>query len=127
MNKTSFFPCGYPQQGEIYKVYFSKKGEEIGKIRPALVISNNSQNKFDQQIIVAPLTSEAKATANDYPFTVIIEANNNNGLEKISSILLNRVQTIDVQQRLRDYIGRVDKEVVKKCQEALKVVFGIES
>lgn len=126
MNKTNLFPHEYPQQGEIYKVYFSKKGEEIGKIRPALVISNNSQNKFDQQIIVAPLTSEVKTIKNDYPFAVLIEVNKNNGLEKTSSILLNRVQTIDIKQRLRDYVGKVDEKIIKQCQESLKVVFGIE-
>ncbi|CAG8709746.1 16386_t:CDS:2, partial [Cetraspora pellucida] len=60
MNKQVVFPHGFPRQGEIYKVYFSKKGKEIGKIRPAMVISNNIQNEFDDQIVVAPLTSEVE-------------------------------------------------------------------
>lgn len=126
MSKTLFFPHGYPHQGEIYKVYFSKKGQEIGKIRPSLVISNNSQNKFDQQIIVAPLTSETKAIASNYPFAVLVAFSKSNGLEKTSSILLNRVQTIDIKQRLRDYVGQVDIEVLKQCQDALKTVFGMD-
>ena len=60
------------------------------------------------------------------PFTVLIKVNKDNGLEKISKILLNRVQTIDVAERLRDYIGKVNPSIIKQAQEALKVVVGIE-
>src|SRR5438477_4573624 len=122
-NTYKMCPRGFPHQGEVYKVYFSKKGKEIGKIRPALVISNNAQNEFDDQIFVAPLTSEPEEVAKERPFTVLIKVSKENGLEKTSKILLNRVQTIDVEKRLRDYIGRTIPEIVKKAQEALKIVF----
>jgi mRNA interferase MazF len=126
MSKKVICPYGFPQQGEIYKVYFSKKGKEIGKIRPALIISNNSQNKYDEQIIIAPLTSEEEELSKKYPFTVLIKINKENGLEKTSKILLNRVQTIDIKGRLRDYIGKTDSETIKQSQAALKVVFSME-
>src|SRR2546421_843083 len=116
MSKKAICPNGFPHQGEIYKVYFSKKGKEIGKIRPALVISNNAQNEFDDQIIVVPLTSELNEVSKERLFTVLIKVNKDNGLEKTSKILLNRVQSIDIEKRLRDYIGRVSPEVVKKAQ-----------
>ena len=124
MSKKIICPRGFPRQGEIYKVYFSKKGKEIGKIRPSMVISNNAQNEFDDQIIVAPLTSEPQEVNKERPFTVLIKISKENGLEKTSKILLNRVQTIDIEKRLRDYIGRASPEIVKKTQEALKIVFG---
>src|SRR5207248_11246582 len=98
MNRKAICPHGFPQQGEIYKVYFSKKGKEIGKIHPALVISNNAQNEFDDQIVVVPLTSEAKEVEKERPFTVLIKKNKSNGLEKDSKILLNLVQTIDIHK-----------------------------
>src|SRR5947199_1303668 len=116
MSKKTIYPHDFPHQGEIYKVYFSKKGKEIGKIRPALVISNDAQNEFDDQIIVAPLTSETEEVSKERPFTVLIKVSKNNGLEKASKILLNRVQTIDVEKRLRDYIGRTTPYIVKKSQ-----------
>jgi len=125
-NTYKICPRGFPHQGEIYKVYFSKKGEEIGKIRPALVISNNAQNEFDDQIIVASLTSEPEEVGKERPFTVLIKVNKENGLEKISKILLNRVQTIDIEKRLGDYIGRTSPEIIKQAQEALKVVFSMD-
>src|SRR5947207_15888577 len=109
MNRKAICPHGFPQQGEIYKVYFSKKGKEIGKIRPTLVISNNAQNEFDDQIILAPLTSELNEVSKERPFTVLMKVSKDNGLKKTSKILLNRVQTIDIEKRLRDYIGRVSQ------------------
>ncbi|RHZ36522.1 mRNA interferase [endosymbiont GvMRE of Glomus versiforme] len=120
-------PQGFPHQGEVYKVYFNpKKGKEISKIRPALVISNNSQNEFDDQIVVVPLTSEFREVKKERPFTVLIKADKKNGLEKDSKLLLNRIQTIDVKLRLRDYVGYASFEIIKKTQEALKVVAGID-
>src|SRR6185312_6911467 len=106
--------------------YFSKRGKEIGKIRPALVISNNAQNEFDDQIVVAPLTSDAEEVAKERPFTVLITKSKQNGLEKDSKILLNRVQTIDITLRLRNYIGYTNSEIIKQSQAALKVVIDIE-
>jgi mRNA-degrading endonuclease toxin of MazEF toxin-antitoxin module len=123
--KEVICPQGFPQQGEIYKVYFSKKGEEIGKIRPSLVISNNAQNEFDDQIIVAPLTSEEEEMTAERPFTILITRDGKNGLEKDSKILLNRVQTIDIKLRLRDYVGYTSPELIEQTQEALRVVFGM--
>jgi len=125
-NNYKICPRGFPHQGEIYKVYFSKKGKEIGKIRPALVISNNAQNEFDDQIVVVPLTSESKEVGKARPFTVLVKVNKENGLDKNSKILLNRIQTIDVNLRLRDYIGYVNYEIVKQVHKALKVVAGME-
>ena len=123
--KEVICPLGFPQQGEIYKVYFSKKGEEIGKIRPSLVISNDAQNEFDNQIIVAHLTSEEEEMKKERPFAVFIIKNEKNGLEKDSKILLNRVQTIDVKLRLRDYVGSTNSEIINQVQEALRVVFAM--
>ena len=125
-NTYKICPWGFPRQGEIYKVYFSKRGKEIGKIRPALVISNNAQNEFDDQIVVAPLTSDAEEVAKERPFTVLITKSKQNGLEKDSKILLNRVQTIDITLRLRNYIGYTNSEIIKQSQAALKVVIDIE-
>jgi mRNA interferase MazF len=126
MSKKAVYPRGFPHQGEIYKVYFSKKGKEIGKIRPALIISNNAQNEFDDQIVVVPLTSEPEEVEKIRTFTVLIKVNKENGLDKDSKVLLNRIQTIDVKLRLRDYIGYTNLQIIKQSQEALKVVAGMD-
>jgi len=71
---------------------------------------------------VAPLTSETEEMAKVRPFTVLIVRDQKNGLEKNSKILLNRVQTIDIILRLRNYIGYTNPGIIKQAQEALKVV-----
>ena len=91
-----------------------------------MVISNNSQNEFDDQIVVVPLTSEPKEVKKERPFTVLIKVNQENGLEKDSKLLLNRIQTIDVKLRLRDYIGKTNFAIIKQTQIALKVVAGMD-
>jgi len=124
--KITFGSYGFPKQGEIYKIYFSKKGQEIGKIRPSLVISNDVQNQYDEQIVVAPLTSEEEELTKERPFTVSVTKDKFNNLDKDSKILLHRIQTIDVELRLRDYVGYVNPMVVQQSLVALKVVFAME-
>jgi mRNA interferase MazF len=49
----------FPHYGEIYLVYLNpRKGQEVGKLRPAVVISNDIQNEHDHHIIIAPLSDE---------------------------------------------------------------------
>ncbi len=90
-------PHSFPRYGEIYSVYFNpKKGKEVGKLRPALVISNDIQNEYDSHIIVAPISDEDwEGLAEVRIFEVLIRANSTNGLKKDSKILLNRVRAVD--------------------------------
>jgi mRNA interferase MazF len=117
-------PHSFPHYGEIYLAYFNpKKGKEVGKLRPALVISNNIQNEYDHHIIVAPLSDEDwENLAEIQHFEVLIRANSTNGLEKDSKILLNRVRAIDVKLRLRNYIGVASKEILEQVNKGLGVV-----
>lgn len=115
----------FPKQKEIYWVYFNpKKGKEIHKLRPALVISNNWQNEYDDQIIVAPLTSQFVKEVQ--LFEVLVLPNKKNGLTEPSKILLNRLQTIDKKLRLREYIGMIDEEIMSQVRKSRERVFAEE-
>jgi mRNA interferase MazF len=106
-------------------VYFNpKKGKEIHKLRPALVISNNWQNEYDDQIIVAPLTSQFVEEVQ--LFEVLVLPNQKSGLETPSKILLNRLQTIDKKLRLREYIGMIDEKIMSQVRKARARVFAEE-
>ena len=49
MNKLAICHGFLPQRGEIYLVDFNRrKGKEIKKIRPAVIISNDIQNQHDR-------------------------------------------------------------------------------
>ena len=123
------------KRGEIWLVdynYKPKKGKEkeleieskIKKIRPSLIVSNNPQNEFDEEIIVAPLSSKELERIRSYE--LLIKQNKENGLDENSKILFNRLRAIEKEDRLGDYIGVLDKETMKEVKERLKLVLDLE-
>ena len=115
----------FPQRGQIWLVDFNRKSEkEINKIRPTLVVSNNIQNELDEQIIMAPLTSDEIKEIADYE--VFIKNTKETGLDKPSKVLLQRVRAVDKELRLIEYLGEVDKETMKEVEKALKTVLDLE-
>src|SRR5439155_8077947 len=125
-----------PKRGEIWLVeynYKPKQGKEkeleienkIKKIRPSLVISNDAQNEYDEEIIVVPLSSQELEKIRSYE--LLIKKNKENGLDEDSKILFNRLRNIERDTRLGDErIGIVDKEIMKEVKEKLKLVLDLE-
>jgi len=130
MNKPQIkqSPHPFPRYGEIYWVYFNpRKGREVGKLRPAAVVSNDIQNEHDNHIIVAPLSDEDwEVLAEIQHFEVLIRVNSTNGLKKDSKILLNRLRAIDKKLRLRDYCGVVSEEIMEQVNKGLELVLNIK-
>jgi mRNA-degrading endonuclease toxin of MazEF toxin-antitoxin module len=87
------------------------------------VVSNNIQNEFDEQIMVAPLSSEIEQVE---PFEVFIDKTSENGLEKPSKILLHRIQSIDKIVRLKGFIGIANSEIMEKVNKALKLALDLD-
>src|ERR1700722_5008199 len=125
-----------PKRGEIWLVdynYKPKKGKEkeleieseIKKIRPSVVVSNDAQNEFDLEIVVAPTSSQGLEIIE--PYELLIKKNKENSLDKDSKILFNRLRNIEKDTRLGDErIGVLDKETMKKVNERLKLVLDLE-
>ncbi len=115
----------FPHRGQIWLVDFNRKSEkEINKIRPSLVVSNNIQNELDEQIIMAPLTSDEIKEVADYE--VLVKSTKETGLDKPSKVLLQRVRAVEKELRLINYLGEVDKETMKEVEKALKTVLDLE-
>lgn len=113
-----------PKQGEIWLVDFNRKKEkENSKIRPALILSNNWQNQYNRYTVVAPLTSEEEELKDVAAFEVLIEANEKNGLNRKSKILLYRLRAIDKELRLIERKGRVESKIWTQAWKSLWVVF----
>jgi mRNA interferase MazF len=82
----------YPKRGEIWLVSLEPgAGHEIGKTRPALVISNNRNNEFSSTVTLIPITSSIEKV---YPFEVLIRKNES-GLAYDSKIKCNQIRTVD--------------------------------
>lgn len=100
------------KRGEIYYADLSPViGSEQGGVRPVVIIQNDKGNKYSPTTIVAPITSRKKARI---PTHVLID---NPCLKYTSLILLEQIRIID-KTRLREYIGQLTNEELKKMDIA---------
>ncbi len=106
------------RRGDILLVNFEPvKGSEQGRIRPAIVIQNNTLNKFSPLTIVAPITS--KIYEKEYPTNVLIKKEDS-VLNNESTILLNQIRTID-KKRIIKKLGAIDMFLMKKVDLSIKI------
>ena len=92
-------------------------GSEQGGVRPVLIIQNDVGNRHSPTVICAAITSRMNKAK--LPTHVEIDAKRYR-IVKDSVVLLEQIRTID-KQRLKDYVCRVDKELMRKVDEALCV------
>lgn len=104
-------------RGEIYWVDFGNgKGSLQKNIRPAVIVSNDKNNKFSPTVNVAPITSANKTKI---PSHVTIEGC---GLEKISTILTEQTRTVN-KTDLKGFIGYCDIDTLKNLNNAINIQF----
>jgi len=82
-----------------------KKGDEVGKVRPCIVISDNESNQILDTIIVMPLSTQL--IDDMLPFRLRLEKREN--LEKDSDILINHIRTIS-NKRVTSFIGKITED-----------------
>jgi len=79
------------KRGDIVTINLNpKKGHEIGKIRPAVIISNDDENKILDTVIVMPLSTSLLDDME--PFRMRIKKRD--GLKEDSDILINHIRAI---------------------------------
>ena len=114
----------FPKRGGIYFVSLEPTvGSEIGKSRPALVISNDRNNEFSETITVIPITSNVQKI---YPFETFI-SKDDKLLEVDSKAKCNQIRTID-KRRLIRFLGKLPESKIRDIENSLKIHlgFGIE-
>jgi mRNA interferase MazF len=112
----------FPKKGEVYFVSLEPTiGAEIGKSRPALVISNDTNNEFADTVTVLPI---AFGITKIYPFEVLL-TKRNSGLLEDSKIKCNQIRTID-KRRLIRRIGQLDAAPLKEVEKAILIHLGIK-
>lgn len=111
----------FPKRGEIWLVTLEPVvGHEIGKTRPALVISNDRNNQFADTITVLPITSK---TEKIFLFETFL-SKEETGLSLDSKVKSNQVRTID-KKRLIKLLSHVSAEKIKQIEEALLIHLGV--
>jgi Growth inhibitor len=111
----------YPKRGEIWQVSLEPVlGHEIGKTRPALVISNDKNNEYSSTVMLIPITGSIEKI---YPFEVFISVEDSS-LPLDSKLKCSQIRTVDKLRLLR-VVGEISDEIIKKVEEALLIHVGI--
>ena len=92
-------------------------GSEQGGVRPVLIIQNDIGNRYSPTVICAAITSRMNKAK--LPTHVEIDAGKYQ-IVKNSVVLLEQIRTID-KQRLKDMVCHVDKKLMTKVDEALRI------
>ena len=108
------------QRGEIYYVYpsYAEVGSEQWAGRPAVIVSNNTNNKCSQTVEICYMTTKPKM---DLPTHVIVHATG-----KQSSVLCEQITTMD-KSRLGDGGMCCNSKEMAQIDEALRLSLGLES
>lgn len=117
------------RRGEIYWVEFDPvKGNEQSGLRPALVVQNDTGNRFSPTTVVAAITS--RVSSQPYPFVVAIQPAES-GLPVPSAVNCAQLATIQqsgAESRLRPprgeseirAIGQLSPERMAEVDQALR-------
>jgi len=95
------------------------KGSETGKIRPCVIVTNNTYNARVPVIQVVPLTAWSARKARIITNVEIVPSSRN-GLTKKSVADCLQTRPIDHHARLVKVRGELEDEVMTKIDDALK-------
>ena len=107
-------------RGDIYYADLNPTvGSEQGGVRPLVILQNNVGNRYSPTVIVAAITASPKK-----PLPTHAAIGHACGRLKESFVLLEQIRTID-RSRLREYVGRLDEQEMKKIDEGLAISVGL--
>ena len=102
------------------------KGSETGKIRPCVIVTNNTYNARVPVIQVVPLTAWSERKARIVT-NVEIAPSSRNGLTKISVADCLQTRPVDHGARLVGVRGHLGDEDMARIDHALSIVFDLAS
>jgi|ETNmetMinimDraft_35_1059890.scaffolds.fasta_scaffold136553_1 mRNA interferase MazF len=114
----------FPHYGDIWIVNLDPvQGAEIGKRRPALVVSREANNQHAATITVLPVTSAPAKRS--YPDEVVIPSGVG-GLSKDSRIKANMVRTVSKSRLVRP-LGNLPRQYYSQIHRAIMIHLDIPS
>ena len=93
---------------------YPKKGDEVGKIRPAVILSGDDENSILDTVVLIPLSTDL--VENMEPYRLRIPARDN--LKKDSDILINQIRTLS-KTRIKEKIAKLTDDEYLKVTENL--------
>lgn len=105
------------KRGDVWWVQFGPAvGGEIQKARPAVIVSNDSSNKFLNRLQVVPLTSVVGRT---YPSEAVVEVRG-----KPHKAMADQLTTVS-KHRLDNQVDRLSDEDMFNIEQAIKTQLGL--
>ena len=100
-------------RGEVWWVNFNPSvGGEIRKVRPAVIVSNDTANKYLNRVQVVPITSKVEKV---FPSEALITVEGN-----IVKAVADKISTAS-KFRFTKIMGEVSKEDLRKVENAIKI------
>ena len=102
------------KRGDIVTVNLNpKKGHEVGKIRPAVIVSNDDENDILDTVILMPLSTDLIDDMEPYRMRISKRDN----LMQNSDILINQIRTLSKQ--------RIGKKIAELTVEENSLVINL--
>ena len=101
------------RRGEVWWVALDPiVGGEIGKIRPAIIISNDRSNAQNNRVQIVPVTS---STRRIYPSEALIAIDG-----RLSKAVADQIRTV-YKRRLQAFMGRITEAEMRTVEEAVRL------
>jgi mRNA interferase MazF len=91
-------------------------GTEIRKTRPAVIVSNDSCNRYGNRVVVVPITSNVDSL---YPGEAMVEVKGKRG-----RALGDQIRSID-RSRLKARVGRLTAQEMSGVDDALAITLDL--
>jgi mRNA interferase MazF len=106
-----------PRRGDVFWVNLDPVvGTEIRKTRPAVVVSNDSCNRFGARVVVLPITSNVDSL---YPGEAMVDVKGRPG-----RALGDQLRSID-KRRLKARVSTLSADEMARIDEALAITLGL--
>ncbi len=103
------------ERGDIFLVNFNPaKGGEIGKLRPAIILSDRDANAVLETVIVIPLSTIIEADTLPFRYSISKRAK----LQKNSDACINEIRALS-KARLKEKLAALTIEELNIIQDAL--------
>jgi mRNA interferase MazF len=106
-----------PRRGDVFWVNLDPVvGTEIRKTRPAVIVSNDSCNRYGARVVVLPITSNVDSL---YPGEAMIDVKGRPG-----RALGDQIRSID-KRRLKARVSTLTADEMARVDEALAITLGL--
>ncbi len=107
-------------KGDIYLVNFNpSKGGEIGKLRPAIIMSSEVENTMLSTVIVIPLSTVIEDNALPYRYPITKREK----LKEKSDACIYEIRALS-KIRVKEKLGQITQNELKFIQKALCEILG---